>query len=77
MAMARGALDQAKVQAERVLALAEEIEATGLNLPYYARNLRWTFNALRFDWGEIRFSNLTEKDRLVITGKKSLDISDL
>ncbi len=41
-------------------AIIEEIrleltEEYGLNLPHYLRNLRWTWNALRFSWGDILY----------------------
>jgi peptide/nickel transport system permease protein len=33
---------------------AKWIEQSGLNLPYWPRQLRWTWNILTFDWNEIR-----------------------
>ncbi len=32
---------------------ANLIEEAGLNLPYWPRHLRWTWNALTFDWGRL------------------------
>lgn len=32
---------------------AELTEESGLNLPFLPRHLKWTWNALRFDWGQI------------------------
>ncbi|HAE57982.1 MAG TPA: hypothetical protein DCG54_00325, partial [Anaerolineae bacterium] len=31
----------------------ELIEESGLNLPFWPRHLRWTWSALRFDWGRL------------------------
>jgi peptide/nickel transport system permease protein len=33
---------------------AELVNETGLNLPIFQRHLKWTYNALKFDWGRIR-----------------------
>jgi peptide/nickel transport system permease protein len=33
---------------------AKLTEDLGLNLPYWPRHLLWTFNSMKFDWGELR-----------------------
>jgi len=32
----------------------ELLEESGINLPYLPRHLKWTLNALRFDWGRLQ-----------------------
>jgi peptide/nickel transport system permease protein len=38
--------------------IREREEAAGLHLPYLFRNLRWTFNALTLNWGNVIFSTI-------------------
>ncbi|MCG2785438.1 MAG: ABC transporter permease subunit [Anaerolineae bacterium] len=44
-------------RAEKTDAARQElIEESGLNLPFWPRHLRWSWNALRFDWGRLVLS---------------------
>ena len=47
-------VDQARE--DLFLSLADE---AGLNLPPLSKNLKWTFNALRYDWGEVLNRQIT------------------
>jgi peptide/nickel transport system permease protein len=48
-------------------------EEVGLNLPYWPRNLLWTFKALTFDWGDLDNSVLAQ---VGITAPKTPMVSD-
>ena len=47
--------EMSEVQQQKAVSAMQELlyEDLGLKLPYFQRNLRWTLNALRFDWGAL------------------------
>ncbi|MBN2047294.1 MAG: ABC transporter permease subunit [Anaerolineaceae bacterium] len=45
----QAAMDENRVRLEHEM---------GLDLPYLARHLRWTFNALKLDWGRVIYSRI-------------------
>jgi len=49
--------DEARAQLN--LALENAMEEAGLNLPFWPRHLRWTYNALMLNWGDVRFLRRT------------------
>ncbi len=47
--------EMSQEQQQKVVSVMQDLyyEDLGLKLPYFQRNLRWTLNALRFDWGAL------------------------
>jgi len=47
--------EMSQEEQQKVVSVMQDLyyEDLGLKLPYFQRNLRWTLNALRFDWGAL------------------------
>ena len=59
------------------LAFEEElIQSTGIELPRFQRHLRWTLNALTFDWGAIRIGEALPWGGFFIP-RAGLDLNDI
>ncbi|MBM3137609.1 MAG: ABC transporter permease subunit [Chloroflexi bacterium] len=65
-------------QVKQINTLRDQLlKDTGVTLPYLSRHLLWTFNALRFDWGDIKNIGIGTPPTLWIQRERSLNINSI
>ena len=65
-------------QEEKLAELRARLEAdTGINLPYLPRHLYWTYNALRFNWGEMKQIGIGTPPMLWFGRESSVSINEI
>lgn len=65
-------------QIQQVNSLREQlVKDTGVSLPYLSRHLLWTFNALRFDWGNIRKVGIGTPPTLWMQRERSVEMNSI